>query len=242
MASTGEIYRPWRPSVSVVHRAARGPSCSRYFPFLSDPFRPSTYLGPGPSARERPRNTKTGRLPARVRAPGRMELLGISSGRGWALPPHGSRRSPSGSAKAVWLGGVVAVAGPRTALQGRSTANGASTGAGGAELANYLPPQAERTTERQRSGPRPANEVFALHGRTGTGQCPVAVTGQPVKAQGLRARCAPAAQPCQHGRPRAAVVKDHYRIGWRISAMTPSYLWSSPVDKSMVMSSSIGPS
>src|ERR1035437_3767190 len=55
--------------------AVTGPPWPLVFPVLpfpSDPFRPSTYLGPGPSARERPRNTKTGRLLARGCAPGRM--------------------------------------------------------------------------------------------------------------------------------------------------------------------------
>jgi hypothetical protein len=36
-------------------------------------------------------------------------------------------------------------------------------------------PQAGKDHEAQRSGPRPGNEVFALLGRTGTGQCLVAV-------------------------------------------------------------------
>src|ERR1035437_3114219 len=45
-------------------------------------------------------------------------LLGISYRRGWALPPHGSRRSPSGSTRAVWLGGVVAGCGAATGAPG----------------------------------------------------------------------------------------------------------------------------
>jgi hypothetical protein len=37
--------------------------------------------------------------------------------------------------------------------------------------------QAGRTAKRSGAASRPGNEVFALLGRTGTGQCPVAVTG-----------------------------------------------------------------
>jgi hypothetical protein len=66
------------------------------------------------STREGPGNTKTGHFLAREPAPAeRWGFLGLRSGCGWALSAHGSRRSPSGSAKTVWLGGVVAVAGPR---------------------------------------------------------------------------------------------------------------------------------
>ena len=46
----------------------------------------------------------------------------------------------------------------------------------------------------QRSGPRPGNEVFALLGRTGTGQCPVV------------AACDWLLPPCRFGRPWRAVV------------------------------------
>jgi hypothetical protein len=37
--------------------------------------------------------------------------------------------------------------------------------------------QAEGAAKRSGAAPRPGNEVFALLGGTGTGQCPVAVTG-----------------------------------------------------------------
>jgi hypothetical protein len=37
--------------------------------------------------------------------------------------------------------------------------------------------QAEGAAKRSGAASRPGNEVFALLGRTGTGQCPVAVTG-----------------------------------------------------------------
>src|ERR1035437_460901 len=78
-------------------------------PFPSDPFRPSTYLGPGPSARERPRNTKTGRLLARGRAPGRM----------------GFRWNPLwpgvGIIAASFAAGTCCPGGERVALQSRGT-------------------------------------------------------------------------------------------------------------------------
>ena len=65
--------------------AVTGPPWPLVFPVLpfpSDPFRPSTYLGPGPSARERPRNTKTGRRPERRPLPGEDGVTGNPVGLG----------------------------------------------------------------------------------------------------------------------------------------------------------------
>jgi hypothetical protein len=92
--------------------AVTGPPWPLVFPVLpfpSDPFRPSTYLGPGPSARERPRNTKTGRLLARGCAPGRM----------------GFRWNPLwpgvGIIAASFAAGTCCPGGERVALQSRGT-------------------------------------------------------------------------------------------------------------------------
>jgi hypothetical protein len=75
-------------------------------------------------------------------------FLGLLSGREWGLSLPGF----APVAQRVGEGGLArrrgGDCGAATVLQGRSTANGASTGAGGAELANYLPHQAGRTTER----------------------------------------------------------------------------------------------
>ena len=46
-------------------------------------------------------------------------------------------------------------------------------------------PQAGKDHAAQRSGPRPGNEVFALRRRTGTGQCPVVVTGTALSTPGV---------------------------------------------------------
>ena len=54
------------------------------FPTAFEFFRPSKYLEPGPSPRERPGNTKTDYLPARGRAPGEgWGFLKVLAGREW---------------------------------------------------------------------------------------------------------------------------------------------------------------
>jgi hypothetical protein len=87
--------------------------CGQWFPevvpFVFEFFRPPKYLGPGPSARERPRNTKTGRLLARGCAPGRM----------------GFRWNPLwpgvGIIAASFAAGTCCPGGERVALQSRGT-------------------------------------------------------------------------------------------------------------------------
>ena len=84
MAFIEEIYRPrdrhlGRPPDRWSPGRCR-PWCSQYFFLPSDLFRPPTCLGLPPSPRERPGNTRTGRLLARGRAPGGM---GISRAAVW---------------------------------------------------------------------------------------------------------------------------------------------------------------
>ena len=91
------------------HCGRHGPWCSRCFFSPPDLFQPPTYLEPCPSPRERPGNTRTGRLLARGRAPGRM----------------GFRWNPLwpgvGIIAASFAAGTCCPGGERVALQSRGT-------------------------------------------------------------------------------------------------------------------------
>src|ERR1017187_8326655 len=77
-----------------------------------------------------------------------------------------------GSVAAVRVAQTKATGGPTPAQRGGAGTGGAETGP-----ADSWDPWAGRAAKRSGVAPRPGNEVFALLGRTGTGQCLVVVTG-----------------------------------------------------------------
>jgi hypothetical protein len=81
-------------ALSIVHLVAGdrggGPLVLPVLLLPSNLFRPSTYLEPCPSPRERPGNTKTGRLLGHSdRFQGGWGFRGHWSGRGWGLSARG---------------------------------------------------------------------------------------------------------------------------------------------------------